>query len=241
LNFINLKQSKGNYFKDTDGNVILDLNCPLPLGYNHDALINARDSALYDRFLQGTVDVSSVPPQDYADMLGDDVMPVAPTGLNQVHLADGSSTTANEIALSTAIMQFAMANKKENYADLSVLGFSKSSHGCSVATLSCSDAQANVGSVPTYDWPVVDMPDLELPYAQNERANVAEEERCLEQTRKTIQERRASGKDVAAMIVEPISGLEMRSATPSFFKSLRRLAKDEGIPFIVDETKSGMG
>lgn len=81
LSFINLKRSKGNFFQDTDGNVILDLNCPLPLGYNHDALINARDSNIYDRFLQGSVDVSSVPPQDFADILGDDVMPVAPSGL----------------------------------------------------------------------------------------------------------------------------------------------------------------
>jgi len=48
---LNLKQSKGNFFKDTDGNVVLDLNCPLPLGYNHDVLINARDTAVYDRFL----------------------------------------------------------------------------------------------------------------------------------------------------------------------------------------------
>lgn len=82
LSFVNLKQSKGNFFSDTDGNVILDLNCSLPLGYNHDVLINARDSSVYDRFLQGSVNVSSVPPQDYADLLGDDVMPVAPAGLN---------------------------------------------------------------------------------------------------------------------------------------------------------------
>ena len=80
MSFINLKQSKGNFFCDTDGNVILDLNCPLALGYNHDALINARDSSLYDRFLQGSTDASSVPPHDYADMLADDVMPVAPSG-----------------------------------------------------------------------------------------------------------------------------------------------------------------
>ena len=105
---MNLKQSKGNFFKDKDGNVLLDLNCPLPLGYNHDVLINARDSSLYDRFLQGTVDVSSVPPHDYAEMLGDNVMPVAPAGLSQVHLSDGNATTANEVAISTAIMQFAM-------------------------------------------------------------------------------------------------------------------------------------
>lgn len=52
--FVNVKKSKGNFFVDLDGNVVLDLNCnmnSLPLGYNHDALINARDTDLYDRFL----------------------------------------------------------------------------------------------------------------------------------------------------------------------------------------------
>lgn len=41
--FVNLKQSKGNFFVDLDGNRFLDLHCNfshLPLGYNHDALIN---------------------------------------------------------------------------------------------------------------------------------------------------------------------------------------------------------
>ena len=43
------------------------------------------------------------------------------------------------------------------------------------------------------------------------------------------------------MIIEPISGLEMHSASPSFYKKLRLLAKQEGITFIVDETKTGCG
>ena len=213
----------------------------MPLGYNHDALINARDSNVYDRFLQGTVDVSSVPPQDFADMLCDDVMPVAPPGLDQVHLCDGNSTTANEVALSTAIMEYAFKHNKSNYSDLSVLGFNRAAHGCSVATLSCSDSAANAGNVPTYDWPVCDSPNISYPYAKHEHANIAEEERCFEAAHKLIEERRAAGKDVAAIIVEPISSLEMRAATPNFFKKLRVLAKTEGIPFIVDETKSGMG
>jgi len=49
--FINNDLSKGNYFRDTDNNTVLDLDCPLALGYNNDAFINARDSPIYDRFL----------------------------------------------------------------------------------------------------------------------------------------------------------------------------------------------
>ena len=41
--FIDAKKSRGNYFVDVDGNVVLDLHCnfnSLPLGYNHDVYIN---------------------------------------------------------------------------------------------------------------------------------------------------------------------------------------------------------
>ena len=241
LKFLNLKQSKGNFFKDTDGNVILDLNCAQPLGYNHDVLINARDSNVYDRFLQGKVDVSSVPPSDYADIIGDNIMPVAPLGLTQVHLSDGCSTTANEIALSSAIMQYAMKTRNQNYSKLCVLGFAKGAHGSSIATLSCSDAAANSGKVPTYDWPIAPFPSIKYPFAVNEQANMAEEERCLDATRLLIKQRRDAGKDVAAMIIEPISGLEMQNASPNFYKKLRLMAKQEGITFIVDVTKTGCG
>jgi len=168
-------------------------------------------------------------------------MPVAPPGLDQVQLSDGDSTSANEIALSAAIMEYAIRNNRSNVENLSVLGFRRAAHGCSVATLSCSDPAANAGNVPTYDWPVADYPDVKYPYSKHEHANIEEEERCFEAAVQLIKERRSTGTDVAAMIVEPISSHEMRSATPNFYKKLRNLAKTEGIPFIVDETKSGMG
>lgn len=46
---------------------------------------------------------------------------------------------------------------------------------------------------------------------------------------------------VGAIIVEPISSVGNQMATPYFFRQLRKLASAEGIPFIVDETKTGMG
>ena len=38
-----------------------------------------------------------------------------------------------------------------------------------------------------------------------------------------------------------MTGLGNHAAAPSFYKGLRALAKQEGIPMIVDETKSGVG
>ena len=138
-------------------------------------------------------------------------------------------------------MAFAMKHRKDNYASLSVMGVEGASHGQTVATLSVSDAGANVANVPTYDWPVAPLPKLKYPLAQNEKANTEEEDRCLDVAKKTIEQRRAAGQDVAAIIVEPISSFGTRQATPRYYKRLRAIAADEGIPFIVDETKTGMG
>jgi 4-aminobutyrate aminotransferase/(S)-3-amino-2-methylpropionate transaminase len=43
------------------------------------------------------------------------------------------------------------------------------------------------------------------------------------------------------MIVEPISSINNQMATPRFFRKLRLLSRSYGIPFIVDETKTGIG
>lgn len=56
----------------------------------------------YDRFMHGAVDCSSLPPHDYVDMLREQVMPVAPRGLTQVHLSD-SATSANDAAIGVAL------------------------------------------------------------------------------------------------------------------------------------------
>lgn len=83
--FVNFKLSKGNYFKDTDGNSILDMNAAqagLILGYNSDDLVNARMTELYDRFVTHKVDANSLPTTDYADLLREMVMPCAPKGMN---------------------------------------------------------------------------------------------------------------------------------------------------------------
>lgn len=52
---------------DVYGNTILDLNANASgqiVGYNHDDLINERDSETYDRFITHKVDFNSLPSHD---------------------------------------------------------------------------------------------------------------------------------------------------------------------------------
>ena len=43
------------------------------------------------------------------------------------------------------------------------------------------------------------------------------------------------------MIIEPITSINNEMATPYFYKRLHELAREEGITFVVDETKTGLG
>lgn len=167
--------SKGNYFRDTDGNTVLDLDCPLALGYNNDAMINARDTPMYDRFLQGKVNSSNIAPHDYADILRENVMPVAPSGMARVHLADGSVTGANETAINLARETYAKNHNKSDVSNMSVLSFSNSSHGNSIATLSVSDPAVNSNNYPTFNWPRATLGNMVYPFTNNQEDNLARE------------------------------------------------------------------
>lgn len=68
-----------------------------------------------------------------------------------------------------------------------------------------------------------------------------EEDRCLDHVRSIIKERRDSKTDVGAMIIEPITHYNNAMATPYYYKRLRQIAHDNNIPFIVDETHTGLG
>jgi len=95
--------------------------------------------------------------------------------------------------------------------------------------------------MPAFPWPKGEYPQLKYPLAKFEHENRAEEDRCIQVIKNIISTKRSEGNAVGAMIVEPISSLGNQMATPYFYKTLRNLAKDEGIPFVVDETKTGMG
>ncbi len=126
-------------------------------------------------------------------------------------------------------------------SNLCVLGFENGFHGNSLNTLSSSDPITNVNESQALDWPLAPFPDLKYPLAPNEHHNAAEEEKSLESVRKIIRERRDQGKDVGAIIIEPISSYNNRVATPNFYRKLRLIALENEIPFVVDETRTGVG
>jgi adenosylmethionine-8-amino-7-oxononanoate aminotransferase len=71
-------------------------------------------------------------------------MPIAPPGMTQVQLNDGTTTQANEAALTVALLKYAENHGVADLSDLCVLGFENGYHGNSIGTLSCSDSRVNM-------------------------------------------------------------------------------------------------
>jgi 4-aminobutyrate aminotransferase-like enzyme len=72
----------------------------------------------------------------------------------------------------------------------------------------------------------------------NEGFNDNEEERCFKEFKRTVRE---SEFPVRAIIMEPLTFFGNYFATPTFYQKVREFAAKEDIPFIVDETRSGVG
>lgn len=66
------------------------------------------------------------------------------------------------------------------------MGLSGANHGESISAKSCSDAIFSKG-LPTFDWPIAPLPEMKYPYAQNSIVNAQEEDRCIQEAAKMIQ------------------------------------------------------
>ncbi|SCZ99562.1 BZ3500_MvSof-1268-A1-R1_Chr3-1g06101 [Microbotryum saponariae] len=96
--------------------------------------------------------------------------------------------------------------------------------------------------IPAFDWPAVPFPLLKYPLSEYASENAETEARALAQVEATIVEQKKIGRDVAALIVEPIQAEGGDNhASPGFFNALRTLTKEHGVYMIVDEVQTGVG
>jgi adenosylmethionine-8-amino-7-oxononanoate aminotransferase len=91
-------------------------------------------------------------------------MPIAPAGMTQGHLNDGTTTQANESALTVANLKYADIHGIKDVSNLSILGFEHGYHGKPVSTLSCSDARVNMQEAPGFDWPRAAFTKIKYPW-----------------------------------------------------------------------------
>ena len=121
-NFVDITKSKGNYIVDADGNIMLDvagteLN---PLGYNHDLFKSAIAGADFD---QGTINgcaADSAASANFAALVKETFVAVAPKGLEGVTLTNSQNATG------AAVKAAMLEREAEGW---SALYFDGSTHG----------------------------------------------------------------------------------------------------------------
>lgn len=250
------KRSLGNYLVDADGNTLLDLYghiAALPLGYNHPALLEAWHSGRFDWCAGYRPALGVAPPMEWVELVENTLMRIAPKGHTRV-FAVTSGAEAVENALKAAFIARAnrtrggaaddteraeaMRNHQVRANGMKVLSFEGAFHGRSLGALSATRSKVvHKLDFPAFDWPVLPFPANRFPLEDH-----AEKNRALEANILARVEAILATEDVAAVIIEPIQGEGGdRHASAAFFHGLRRLTRQYGTAFIVDEVQTGGG
>eukprot|EP01098_Paradermamoeba_levis_P003627 TRINITY_DN1627_c0_g1_i1.p1 TRINITY_DN1627_c0_g1~~TRINITY_DN1627_c0_g1_i1.p1 ORF type:complete len:521 (-),score=166.28 TRINITY_DN1627_c0_g1_i1:108-1592(-) len=257
--FADYSKSRGNYIVDADGNIFLDVYCQIasiPIGYNNPALTEAAKSDAWTTAIINRPALGVLPPLHWPETLESSFLKVKPPGLSQIFTAM-CGTCANECAYKAVFMhhqlvkrggkqfsaedlQSCMKNQEPGTPKLSILSFQKAFHGRLFGSLTTTRSKAlHKVDVPAFDWPVAPFPNLQYPLEKHQEANRKEEDRCLEEAAKLIKTWHIP---VAGLIVEPIQAEGGDNyASPYFFQQLRKITKDAGVAFIVDEVQTGVG
>uniref|UniRef100_A0A915PS53 4-aminobutyrate--2-oxoglutarate transaminase n=1 Tax=Setaria digitata TaxID=48799 RepID=A0A915PS53_9BILA len=252
--FINYEKSKGNYFTDADGNILLDAFMQissLPLGYNHPDLVKAASDPRFVATAVSRPALGSFPPTFFADAIKNSLSAIAPKGCAGVQNVL-CGTSSNENAIKAAFMWYqaqkrggnpptkedlvsCMKHELPGTPNLSVLSFHGAFHGRSLTALSLSHSKPiHKVDLPAFRWPVAKFPRYKYPLEKNVAYNERQDQDCLANASFT--------NGHLSLIVEPIqSEGGDNHGSPAFFQGLRDITAKHGVVFIVDEVQTGGG
>lgn len=241
------QKSKGSMFHDAkSGKKYLDLFsffATLPIGHGHPKVFN-------EDFVKKLGNVALVKPSnsdiytkelaEFADTMAEIAMPEYMK--YQFFVSGGALAVEN--GLKVAFDWKAKKNKENGYdntEDLKVIHFKQAFHGRTGYTLSLTNTfdPRKTKYFPKFDWPRVDNPKIDFPLEENEELVIEKEKKAIKQIEDIVEKQ---GKDVAALVIEPIQGEGGDNHfRKEFFKKIEEICDNNDIFFVVDEVQSGMG
>ena len=220
----------GDFVYDVSGNKFIDFSSFISVynfGVNGNKEIRTAVKAQVDKLMHAAfTDYRAELPVLFAEKL----LSFFPSGFGKMFLSN-SGTEANEAAI-----KFAKLFTKRQY----VLAFYNSFHGRTMGSLSLTASRAVHRE---HFGPFPGALHAPYPYAYRCKMGHSTEECGMEQIdfiERNIIGKEVSGKEIAAIFVEPIQG-EGGYIVPSkmFMRELRRVADDNGILLVSDEVQAG--
>lgn len=254
--FTNLEKSKGSYLIDADNNKYLDVFnniASLPLGYNHNALIEGLNNVETTTLLAQRAAMGVTPPMNVVNKVENLMNNMAPRGMDYIHLGCGCGSGANENAFKAAFLhhakktnciseeelnETAMINASPGAPEWKVMSFTSGFHGRTMGCLSATRSKASHKvHIPAFKWPVASFPKLKYPLELYDIENKEIEAQSLQECQQILMQ-----DDVVAMIVEPVQAEGGDNhASNDFFRELRKMCLQYEKTFIVDEVQTGVG
>ncbi len=240
------EKSRGSWLVDQrNGDRYLDffsMYASMAVGYNHPRLVEVRDQL-------GRIAINKPANSDvYSVTMAEFVAAFSRLAIPQ-HLPHAFFIEGGALAVENALKTAFDWNYRKNLAaglgwepaNL-VIHFRQAFHGRSGYTLSLTNTfdSRKTQYFPKFSWPRIVNPKISFPLTEENLAMVKEiEAEALRDIRRVIAK---DGRDVAALIIEPIQGEGGDNHfRGEFFQALRRLCDAEDIMLIFDEIQTGVG
>jgi L-lysine 6-transaminase len=216
----------------------------VPVSYNHPKL---KDKTFLRKLQSAALinptnaDIYTI---EFADAVATFRKNAIPGYLHHLFFISGG-TLAVENAIKTAFDWKIKKNWKKGVSKSKELGtkvihFKDAFHGRSGYTLSLTNTDPNkIALFPKFDWPRIENPRIIFPLEKHLKEIEASEKRAIKQIKDVIKK---EGKDIAALIIEPIQGEGGDNHfRAEFFQELRKITLENDILFIMDEIQTGVG
>ena len=230
-----IKNGKGVYLEDVDGNKYIDAVSSWWVnlfGHSNDRI----NKALYNQASTLEHVIFAGFSHEKAIELCERIIKVAPKGMKKVLFGDNGSS-AVEIALKLSFQYHMQVGKKKKTKFIAI---SDAYHGETMGALSVGgvDLFSSMYKPLLIETIKVNGPDCyRCPYSKNRETCNAE---CFEIMEKAIKE---NHEEITAVIIEPMiqgaAGMKMYS--PNYLKKLRKLCDEYDINLIADEIAVGFG
>lgn len=213
--FVHSNKGQGCYFQDLDNNVFLDFSSQIasnPLGYNNQELKQVIKKYFSIQPLKFAGQDFAV--EEHLKLL-EELLSITPKNLNAAFLINSGAE-----AVENAVKICMRKNEKAKFG----IAFEGSFHGRTLGALSLTNSKQ------LYKKNYFTIPNKVLSYSEKA---VDELENLL---------KNHSSEEVAFVILEPIQGEGgYNIASKEMIKGLRKITRENKIPFISDEVQTGMG